>query len=50
MEEGEIESKNVEEVRETPYKLPDGFEWCTIDLTTEKEQKEVRLKGKRIGL
>jgi len=29
---GPIETKNVEDVRKTPYALPNGFEWFALDL------------------
>jgi glycylpeptide N-tetradecanoyltransferase len=38
---GEIEKKEVKDVKTAPYALPEGFEWSTIDLTNEKELTEV---------
>lgn len=36
-----IEKKTVEQVRQTPYPLPEGFEWCNIDIKSETEIKEL---------
>lgn len=37
-EEGEIEpSKPGEEIRQTPLTLPDGYEWCSMDLSDETQ-------------
>lgn len=41
--EGVIETKKTEEVRATPYPLPDGFEWCNVDLQNNTEMEEVNL-------
>ena len=38
---GEIEKKEIKDVRATPYPLPEGFEWVTIDLANDKELNEV---------
>ena len=38
---GEIEKKELKDVRPTPYPVPEGFEWSTIDLANEKELTEV---------
>lgn len=38
---GEIETKEVKDVKEMPYALPEGFEWSVIDLTNDKEMEEV---------
>ncbi len=40
--EGVIESQKVEEVPAMPYPLPEGFEWCNVNLTDNKEMDEVR--------
>lgn len=40
-EEGPVQVKTVEEVPKQPSPLPEGFEWVTMDLTTEEEMKEV---------
>ncbi|TRM62669.1 acyl-CoA N-acyltransferase [Schizophyllum amplum] len=41
-EDGAIEpSVPSEEVRQTPYPLPNDFEWATLDLEDDKENKEV---------
>jgi glycylpeptide N-tetradecanoyltransferase len=40
--EGEIVARDPEKVRPTPYVLPEGFEWATIDLNNDKEATEVR--------
>lgn len=40
-EEGPVQVKTVDEVAKQPSPLPDGFEWVTMDLTTEEEMKEV---------
>lgn len=33
--------KTPEEIRKTPYALPNGFEWCEVDLANEKELIEL---------
>jgi len=38
-----IEMKEVKDVRATPYPLPEGFEWCDIDLAGNKDMEEVWL-------
>lgn len=38
---GEIEKKELKDVRAAPYALPEGFEWTTIDLSDEKQLNEV---------
>jgi len=35
--------KEVKDVRATPYPLPEGFEWCDIDLAGNKDMEEVWL-------
>lgn len=40
-EEGPVQVKTAEDVAKQPSPLPDGFEWVTMDLTTEEEMKEV---------
>lgn len=39
--EGEIEHKEVKDVQKEASKLPAGFEWATVDLSDEKQLKEV---------
>lgn len=34
---GEIESKRVEDVRQEPYNMAPGFEWCHVDVKNEGE-------------
>lgn len=36
MKDGPIEHKDVKDVQKDPIKLPDGFEWASIDLADEK--------------
>lgn len=33
--------KPQSEVRQTPYALPGGFEWCNVDIGTDEELKEL---------
>ncbi|KNZ53268.1 glycylpeptide N-tetradecanoyltransferase, partial [Puccinia sorghi] len=41
-EEGEIEpSKSEEQIRKNPLTLPDGYEWCTLDLGDETQLREL---------
>lgn len=41
-EEGEIEpNKPGDEIRQTPLTLPDGYEWCSLDLSDEIQLREV---------
>ncbi|MBW0470867.1 hypothetical protein O181_010582 [Austropuccinia psidii MF-1] len=41
-EEGEIEpSRPEDEIRKTPLTLPDGYEWCTLDLSNEAQLHEL---------
>jgi len=46
-EKGPVESgpiqpnKDREEIRQDPYNMPKGFEWCEVDVTDEKERKEI---------
>ena len=40
--EGEIIRREPDKVRQTPYTLPEGFEWTTVDLKNDKEATEVR--------
>lgn len=35
------EIKDVEEVRDEPYNLPEAFEWCTCNIDEEDEAKEI---------
>ncbi len=39
-DDGPIETKTVDEVRKTPYLLPDPFEWVDLDLSDDKEATE----------
>jgi glycylpeptide N-tetradecanoyltransferase len=41
MEEGEIEKGKLDEVREEPYGLPEGFTWSDVDLENEEQLHEV---------
>ena len=34
---GPLERKTVKEVNQDPQPLPDGFEWCTVDLSNEED-------------
>lgn len=36
-----IEVKDVKDVRSAPFPLPEGFEWCAVDLENPKETDEV---------
>lgn len=39
---GPIEpNKPLDQVRQDPYKLPNDFEWCLIDITQQDQLKEV---------
>lgn len=39
---GPIEQdKQIQEIRNEPYALPNGYEWCTVDLDDEMECKAV---------
>lgn len=40
-EEGPLETKTIDDVPKEPQKLIDGFEWVTMDLTSDAEMKEV---------
>ncbi|CAI4219283.1 unnamed protein product [Parascedosporium putredinis] len=40
-EEGPMQVKTVDDVSQEPDPLPEGFEWVTMDLTSEEELKEV---------
>lgn len=40
-EEGPMQVKTVDEVAKDPSPLPDGFEWVTMDLTSDEEMTEV---------
>mmetsp|Transcript_4062 Transcript_4062/g.8736 ORF Transcript_4062/g.8736 Transcript_4062/m.8736 type:complete len:455 (+) Transcript_4062:199-1563(+) len=37
---GPLETKTVSDVRQTPYALPKGFEWSTIDVEDPEQVKE----------
>jgi glycylpeptide N-tetradecanoyltransferase len=37
----EVKSGGATEVRAEPYPLPDKFEWCTVDIDSDEEAKEV---------
>lgn len=36
-----IPNKPKEELRQTPYNMPKGFEWCDIDITNDDERMQV---------
>jgi glycylpeptide N-tetradecanoyltransferase len=36
IEDGEIETKTLADVRKDPLPLPDGFEWCVVDLKNDE--------------
>eukprot|EP00299_Pterocystis_sp_00344_P012008 c5700_g1_i1.p1 GENE.c5700_g1_i1~~c5700_g1_i1.p1 ORF type:complete len:387 (-),score=94.34 c5700_g1_i1:46-1206(-) len=38
---GPIEVKNVEDIRTTPYQLPDGFLWSDVNINNEAELSEL---------
>lgn len=38
---GAIETKKVEDVRKEPYPLPEGYEWCELDLNNPDHLSEV---------
>jgi glycylpeptide N-tetradecanoyltransferase len=41
-EEGAIEAaKKPEEIRDRPLPLPNGFEWCTVDVEKEEDMTEL---------
>lgn len=40
-EDGAIETKEIKDVRATPYPLLDGFEWSVINLANDAELNEV---------
>lgn len=42
---GEIETKTVEDVKDEPYNMPPGFEWCHVDVMNAAEA-EVRRGGR----
>ena len=35
------EPKTPADVKQEPYKLPDGFEWVSVDITSDDEIKEL---------
>ena len=35
------QEKKVEDVRDKPYNLPEGFEWCNVNINNIEEAKEV---------
>ena len=42
---GPIEAdKPVSEVQQTPYTLPNGFEWSVIDISTDEQASNYRYK------
>ena len=41
LKDGPIEHKNVKDVQQDPVKLPDGFEWASVDLNDDKQAREV---------
>eukprot|EP00957_Ditylum_brightwellii_P180532 13752294-Ditylum_brightwellii.AAC.1 len=36
-----VPSKPKEELRQEPYNMPKGFEWCEVDILDETERLEV---------
>jgi Myristoyl-CoA:protein N-myristoyltransferase, N-terminal domain len=45
-EHGPIDApKTVAEVKQEPYGLPAGFEWCTIDVTNAAQRRELSIAG-----
>eukprot|EP00826_Nyctotherus_ovalis_P041735 TRINITY_DN4245_c0_g2_i24.p1 TRINITY_DN4245_c0_g2~~TRINITY_DN4245_c0_g2_i24.p1 ORF type:complete len:442 (+),score=130.28 TRINITY_DN4245_c0_g2_i24:207-1532(+) len=38
---GVIETKELKDVRTTPFTLPEGFEWVAMDIMNDKEAEEV---------
>jgi glycylpeptide N-tetradecanoyltransferase len=40
-QEGEIEKKEVKDVKDTPYNLPEGFTWSEIDVKDKDQIEEV---------
>lgn len=40
-DEGEIEKGKLEEVRQEPYNLPEGYRWADVDLSDEEQLNEV---------
>ena len=36
-----IEQKKVSEISKEPYALPEGFNWCVVDMTNEAEALEL---------
>jgi hypothetical protein len=45
-----IEAKTVADVRATPYKLPGGFAWCSVDIENEAQVSSGGLCGPRAKL
>lgn len=41
LKEGEIEKGILDEVRQEPYSLPEGFSWSDVDLEDEQQLEEV---------
>lgn len=46
-EPGEIETKTVDEVKQEPYNMPPGFEWCHVDVM---DAAEAEVKSANLGL
>jgi len=40
-QEGVLEEKSVQDVRQTPYDLPEGLEWISVDASDAAEMQEV---------
>lgn len=36
-----VPDKKLEDIRATPYNMPSGFEWCSVDITEEKDRLDV---------
>lgn len=41
IKQGPLEVKTVDQVARTPQNLPQGFEWCTVDITKRNELEEL---------
>ena len=39
--EGELQHKELKDVKKEPYTLPEGFEWGAVDLKNDEEIKQV---------
>lgn len=41
VKQGPLEVKSVEQLAKSPQSLPQGFDWCTVDITNENELEEL---------